>query len=61
MANKSQRHRKKRAIPSKNALAGVKVLEYASFVADPFCTNLLADLGMPSAEIDQLVAEKIVY
>jgi hypothetical protein len=23
--------------------------------------KLLADLGMPSAEIDQLVAEKIIY
>ena len=37
------------------------MLEYAEFVAAPYCTNLLADLGMPSAEIDQLVAEKIIY
>jgi hypothetical protein len=27
----------------------------------PILTKLLANLGMPSAEIDQLVAEKIIY
>ncbi|MGB2885133.1 MAG: CoA transferase, partial [Dehalococcoidia bacterium] len=30
---------------AKQALSGIRVVEYGSFVSAPFCTKLMADLG----------------
>ncbi|MCK4242122.1 MAG: CoA transferase, partial [Dehalococcoidia bacterium] len=38
---------------AEKALAGVKVLEFASFVSGPYCVKLLADLGAEVAKIEK--------
>lgn len=36
-------------IPNSGALAGIRVIEMGSFIAGPFCGQLLADLGPTSS------------
>ena len=35
------------------ALAGVKVVEYANFIAGPYCGKLLADLGAEVIKVEK--------
>lgn len=38
---------------AKQALAGIKVIEYASFIAAPYCARLLADFGAEVIKVEE--------